>query len=83
MSNVDIDPIKKLGLIGVKKYWRRVSHIEMKLDWLYDWILVLTTFIKDSRKVYNNKEVSQNISVKQAIDSEWVSSFFIQLYRSI
>ena len=28
MSNVDIDTVKKLGLIEVKKYWRRVGQVE-------------------------------------------------------
>ncbi len=74
---------KELGQTGVKKYWRRAGQVEMELDWLYNWIPALLTFVRYSQKVYDNKEVGQNMSVRQDIDPEWVSSFFVQLYGSI
>ncbi len=55
----------------------------MKLDWLYNYIPVLATFVKHSRRVYNNKKVGQNMSIRQDIDPKWVSSFFVQLHGSI
>lgn len=58
MSNIDINVAKELGLTGVMKYWRYDSQIEIKLDLLHDWISVLTTFLKHSRRVYNNIEMS-------------------------
>lgn len=70
MGNTDIDVAKKLGLIGVKKYWRRASHVEMELDLLHDWIPALAIFVKHLQKVYDNKEVGQNMSIKQDIDPE-------------
>ncbi len=84
MSNVDIDAAKELGLTRVQKYWRRAGQVEMELDWLHDWIPALATFVRHLRRVYDNKEVGQNISVRRDIDPEWVLFFFIvQLHRSI
>ena len=48
MSNIIIDIVKKPGLIGVKKYWKHAGQVEMKLDWLYDWIPALATFVRHS-----------------------------------
>ena len=36
MSNTDLDTAKKLGLTGIKKYWRCASQVEIELDWLYN-----------------------------------------------
>ncbi len=70
MSNVDMDLAKELGLTGVKKYWRQAGQVEMKLDWLHDWIPALAIFVRYSRRMYNNEEVGQNMSVKRDIDPE-------------
>ncbi len=78
-----MDAVKELGLTGVKKYWRRAGQVEKELYWLYDWIPALATFVRYLQRMYNNKEVSQNMSVRQDIDPEWVSSFFVQLHKSI
>ena len=32
MSNADLDIIRELKLTGIKKYWRRIGQVEMKLD---------------------------------------------------
>ena len=32
MSNVDIDIAKKLGLTGVKKYWKYIGQVKIELD---------------------------------------------------
>lgn len=48
MSNSDMNVTKKLKLIEIKKYERRTDQIEMELDWLYNWILALATFVKHS-----------------------------------
>ena len=32
ISNIDIDVARNLGLIGIKKYWRRASQIQDKID---------------------------------------------------
>ncbi len=55
----------------------------MEVDWLYDWIFTLATFMRHSRRVYDNEKVIENMKVKQNIDPEWGTSFFIQLYESI
>ena len=83
MSDVDLDIAKELGLTGIKKYWRYIGQVEMELNGLYDWIPALATLVGHSHRVYNNEEVGQNISVRQNIDPEWVSSFFVQLHGSI
>ena len=83
MSNANLDVVKELELTGIKKYWRRAGQVEIELDWLYDWISALATFVKHSRRVYDNKKIGQNISIRQDIDPKWVSSFFVQLHKSI
>ncbi len=70
ISNADLDAAKELGLTGIKKYWGRAGQVEMELDWLYDWIPALATFVRHSRRVYDDEEVGQNMSVRQDIDSE-------------
>ena len=77
MSNNDLDKIKELELTDIKKYWRRASQVEIELNGLHDWILVPAIFVRHSRKVYKNKKVGQNMSVRQNIDPKWVSSLFV------
>ncbi len=77
MSDADLDVAKKLRLTSIKIYWRCAGQVEMELDWLYDWIPTLTIFVRYSRRMYNNKEVGQNMSVRRDIDPEWVLSFFV------
>lgn len=77
MSNVNIDIAKKLKLIGVKKYKECASQVEIELIWLYDWILPLVMFLRNLQKLYNNKKIGQNISVRQNIDLIWVLFFFV------
>ena len=77
MTNANMDAAKKLGLNDIKKYWRRAGKVEIKLDWLHNWILALAIFVKHSRRVYDNEKVTKNINARQNIDPEWVSSFFV------
>ncbi len=70
MSNSNLDVVKELELTGIKKYWRCAGQVEMGLDWLYDRIPALPIFVRHSCKIYNNKEVGQNMSVRQDIDPE-------------
>lgn len=58
MSNSDLDVAKKLGLTGVKIYWRRAGQVKIELNWLYDLIPVLATFMGDLYKVYNGEKVN-------------------------
>ncbi len=83
ISDADLDAAKELGLTSIKKYWRRAGQVEIELDRLHDWIPTLATFVRHSRRVYDNKEIGQNISVRRDINPEWVSSFFVQLHKSI
>lgn len=83
MSIADLDAVKEERLTGIKKYWRRAGQIEIELDWLHDWILILATFVRYLRRVYDSEKVTENMKVRQDIDPEWISSFFIQLYESI
>ena len=83
MSNTDIDAAKKLGLTGIKKYWRRTRQVEIELDRLHDWIPALEIFVRHSCKVYDNEEVTLNMNARQDIDPEWVLFFFVQLHGSI
>lgn len=43
INNIDLDIVKKLGLIRIMKYQRCIGQVEIKLDWLYDKIFVLAT----------------------------------------
>ena len=36
MSDVDLDVAKKLGLTGIKKYWKHAGQVEIKQDWSHD-----------------------------------------------
>ena len=68
MSKADIEAAKELKLTRVKNYRRRAGQVEIELDWLHNWILALATFVRHSERVYNNKEVDQNMSVRQDIE---------------
>lgn len=46
MRNIDIDAAKELRIIKAKKYWRRIGQVEIKFDWLHDWILTLAKIVK-------------------------------------
>ena len=52
-----MDVAKELGLTGIKKYWKRIGQVEIKIDWLHDYISAVATFMRHSHSVYNNKEV--------------------------
>ncbi len=70
MSDADLDTAKELELTGIKKYWRRACQVEMELEWLHDWIPALAIFVRHSRRVYDNEEVGQNMSVRREIELE-------------
>lgn len=76
MQNIDLDATKKLGLTDFKKYWQCVSLVKIELDWLHNWILVLAICMRHSCKGYDNKAVTENIKIKQDINSEKISSVF-------
>ena len=63
MSNADLDTAKKLELTSIKKYWRRARQVEIKLNWLYNRISILATFVRYSNKIYNNEEVTKNMNI--------------------
>ena len=64
ISNADMDTAKELRLTGIKKDWRRAEQVEIELDWLHNWIPALATFVRHSRSLYDNEEVTQNINVR-------------------
>ncbi len=70
MSDADLDGTKQSGLTCIKKYWRCASQVEIELDWPYDWICTLATFVRHLYRVYDNKKVGQNMSVRQDINPE-------------
>ena len=70
MNNANINAAKKLGVTGIKKYWSHAGQGEIELDWLYDWISVLATFVKYSHRVYNNEEVTKYMNVRQDMNPE-------------
>ena len=70
MSNANIDAVKELGLTGIKKYQRRAGQVEIEFDWLHNWISVLATFVRHSRRMYKNDEMTKNMNVRQDIDPE-------------
>lgn len=83
MSNVNLDVTKELGLTGIQKYQRCVDQVKMELDWLHDWIFAQTTFVKHSRRVYDNDKVTELMKVRQDIDPKWVLFFFVPQFWSI
>lgn len=70
MSNANLDITKELRLISIKKYWKHIEQVKIELNWLYDKILVLATFMKDLRRIYNNKKVIKIINNRYNIDSK-------------
>lgn len=70
MSNVDLDAAKEIELTNIKKYWRYARQVEIELDQQYDQILILATFMKHLHRVYNNKNVTNNMNAKRDIDLE-------------
>ena len=48
-----------------------------------DWILALAAFVKYSRKINDNKKITENIKIRRDIDPGWILSLIIQLHRSI
>lgn len=70
MSNVDLDIGKKLRQTNIKKYWKYTSQVKMELDWLYDWILALSTFVRHSHRGYDHKNMTENMKIKQDISLE-------------
>ena len=65
-----MDATREFKLTEVKKYWRCISQVKTLLHWLHNWIPLLATFIRHSQRVYNNKKVTQSISIRQDIDPE-------------
>ena len=57
MSNTNLDIAKKLRLTSIKKYWRYTGQVKIELDWLHNWIFILTIFIKHLHRLYINKKV--------------------------
>ena len=70
ISKANIEAAKKQGLTRVKNFWKYTGQVEMKLDWLYNWIQALAIFVKNLQRVYNNKKVGQNISIGRDINPE-------------
>lgn len=58
INNIDLNAAKKLGLTGVKKYQRCIGQFEIKLDWLYNQILVLAIFVRHLYRIYGNNKVT-------------------------
>ena len=52
ISNVNLNITEKLELISINKYLRHAKHVEIELDWLYDWMSVLATFMRHLNRVY-------------------------------
>lgn len=84
ISNIDIDTIENLELIGIQKYQKYIDQIYDKIDWLYnDRIFIFRPFIKHSQKIYNNKKITKNMIIRWEIDLKQALSIFISLYGSI
>lgn len=77
MSNIDLDLAKKLGLTRVQNYWRDVTQIVIELNKINNLFLRLATFLRHLRKVYDNAEVSQNISIRKNMDLKLVLYFVV------
>lgn len=57
MSNIDLDIAKNLRLKRVKKYWEYTGQVEIKLNYLYDWIFILTIFVRHLQRVKNSVKI--------------------------
>lgn len=60
ISNIDLDLAQKLAFITIKKYQKFVGQVEIKLNWLHDQFLVITSFMKHLSRVYNKKKITKN-----------------------
>ena len=61
----------------MKKYSKCAGQVEIELNWLYNWIPALISFVRYLCKVYDNEEVTKDMNIRQDIDMEWVLSFFV------
>lgn len=69
INNANINIVRNLKLIGVKKYKKHIDQIKKEVNILYrDWILALVTFVKHSLRTHNNKKVTENMKFKQKVD---------------
>lgn len=78
INNADINVARDLRLTNIKKYWRYASQIQAKINWLYkNKISALRAFVKHSRKMHNNKKVTENMMIKREINPKWALSRFV------
>lgn len=71
INNADIDAARDLRLTAVKKYWKRAGQIKKEVDGLYrDWISALAAFMKHSWRTHNKEEVTENMKIKQEVDTK-------------
>ena len=71
IGKYNLDVTQELELTNIKIYQSRCAcQVEIELDWLYNKICIMATFVKYLRKVYNNKKVTKNIKVKPNMDRE-------------
>lgn len=70
MTNTKLDVPKKQGQTGIKKYQRYASQVEIELDQEYDWISILTTFIRHLYQENNIREVIENMKIRRNIKLE-------------
>lgn len=65
-----MDIAKKLKLINIKKYKRCDRQVELELNYLYNWNLILIILIKYLHEIYNNEKMIENIKTRQDINSK-------------
>lgn len=46
ISNVNLNATREIKLTSIKKYWRYAIQVEIEIDWLYNWFLVLATIMR-------------------------------------
>lgn len=64
-----LNVLQKIALINnLPNKLNIFGQIKIKSDWLYNWIAILITFIKNSEKLNNNKDMNYNISIKLKMD---------------
>lgn len=81
MSNANLATINELEQTSIKKYWRHARQMKWELDYLYNCILAAAIFVWYLHEIYNIEKVIKNIKVRQDIIWEWMSYFFIKLYK--
>lgn len=65
---MNINAIKNLKLIDFNKYQKYISQIRDKINKLYkNSIIIFKVFIKHFQKIYNNKNITKNIIIKNKI----------------